>query len=144
MLQFLILLTLGNVFASNKACYFLQDYSECYADCEKYCDWSDGTIKRPPCSDTCQGGCVCSSGYVRQQNGGGYQPCIPESECKSCPANEHFDPCRHHCQEDCSNEPLACVMMCHPGCICNDGYVRNHDHSRCIPIEDCANELIRH
>ncbi|XP_023227691.1 allergen Api m 6-like [Centruroides sculpturatus] len=95
----------------------------------------------PRCSEDCQEGCVCKNGYVRIHKEW-FAYCIPESNCKKCPDNEHFDICTRHCQKNCKNkdEVVPCAMICMPGCICNSGYVREVDeNSSCIPVEDCNN-----
>ncbi|GFU47623.1 CLUMA_CG016437, isoform A [Nephila pilipes] len=55
-----------------------------------------------------------------------------------CTKYEHWDECNAHCQKNCSNykKSFPCPLMCKPGCICDEGYVRGPD-GNCIPIIEC-------
>uniref|UniRef100_A0A1Q3FME4 Putative cysteine-rich protease inhibitor n=1 Tax=Culex tarsalis TaxID=7177 RepID=A0A1Q3FME4_CULTA len=47
------------------------------------------------------------------------------------------------CQPTCPLLPLKlrpriqCIEINRPRCICDDGFIRNREDNRCIPLEDC-------
>ncbi|GFR11582.1 papilin [Trichonephila clavata] len=56
-----------------------------------------------------------------------------------CPANSHYESCGTACPLTCDNyknPPRACVLMCNPGCHCDEGYVKAKDGS-CVEPEVC-------
>ncbi|GFW45575.1 kunitz-type U19-barytoxin-Tl1a [Trichonephila clavipes] len=56
-----------------------------------------------------------------------------------CPANSHYESCGTACPLTCDNyknPPRACVLMCNPGCHCDEGYVKAKDGS-CVEPEEC-------
>ncbi|XP_065092411.1 zonadhesin-like [Ochlerotatus camptorhynchus] len=66
--------------ASPPACNDLnEEYLECGTACPKTCQNLDID---DACSDECVSGCFCKEGFVRGSSTG---PCIPPSECSSCP-----------------------------------------------------------
>ncbi|GFQ65783.1 zonadhesin [Trichonephila clavata] len=57
-----------------------------------------------------------------------------------CPKHERFDRCLAHCQRNCTNykeKYIPCPLICEPGCICVEGYVRGPE-GKCIPKEKCS------
>ncbi|KAL7034704.1 hypothetical protein ACKWTF_008066 [Chironomus riparius] len=66
-------------------------------------------------------------------------------------ANEYYNACGPRCQQTCSfqqrisggNTRAICESIfsgsCHPGCFCQDGYVRFND--KCIKPVDCPSKL---
>ncbi|GFU34267.1 zonadhesin [Nephila pilipes] len=52
---------------------------------------------------------------------------------------EHWDKCSAHCQKNCSNhdKEIICPQVCAPGCVCDEGYVRERDGGKCILEEEC-------
>ncbi|GFT61777.1 hypothetical protein NPIL_98771, partial [Nephila pilipes] len=57
-----------------------------------------------------------------------------------CPELERWDKCKAHCQENCSNhdQGISCTKNCVPGCICEEGFVRERDGGKCIPKDKCS------
>ncbi|GFU02741.1 hypothetical protein NPIL_587541, partial [Nephila pilipes] len=57
-----------------------------------------------------------------------------------CPELERWDQCTAHCQENCSNyyQHIPCPLICVSGCICEEGFVRERDGGKCIPIDKCS------
>ncbi|KAM4652821.1 serine protease inhibitor swm-1-like [Discoglossus pictus] len=92
-----------------------------------------------PCSKDCQSECYCKEGYILASPTSNV--CIPESECTSCGPNGKHDDCKSHCQDTCDNylqQNRPCAMMCHPGCVCEKGYVRHNN--QCIRPILCPNK----
>jgi len=123
-------------------------YSECGANgCQATCARPDlPTI----CKGTCQKGCVCIAGFIRDDRG----VCIPFDQCtigshrsspreEKCLTNETFQDCGSSCVATCNNPYLnnpivACTLNCVRGCFCLSGYVKDNS-SRCVLIGDCPN-----
>jgi hypothetical protein len=42
------------------------------------------------------------------------------------------------CQKTCENPtgPMICPRICAPGCVCQDGFVKDNN-GNCIKVEDC-------
>jgi len=61
-----------------------------------------------------------------------------------CPVNQHYESCGTACPLTCDNHndpPFACILMCNPGCHCDDGYVKTKSGS-CVKPESCnSNEV---
>lgn len=83
---------------------------------------------------TCQRGCYCKQGFVRNAE----NVCIPTEECPVCEKPfEQFTFCNKLCDKTCKNpRPEICPAACFPGCICQEGYVRD-ENGRCIQVEEC-------
>ncbi|PRD23776.1 UNVERIFIED_CONTAM: Venom peptide SjAPI-2 [Trichonephila clavipes] len=63
----------------------------------------------------------------------------------NCPANSHYESCGTACPLTCDNyknPPRACVLMCNPGCHCDEGYVKAKDGS-CVEPEECPSSDMR-
>lgn len=126
--------------------------SECMGACQKTCETIDARFK---CR--CIPGCVCEEGLIRSSVTG---QCIPISSCDSCPPgysrdvqtgecefccqecpeNEEYNECGSSCEADCNNptlEGVICNEMCKSGCFCVEGYVRDPECGRCVPLEWC-------
>lgn len=129
--------------------------SECMGSCQRTCDTIDSDMQ---C--VCNPGCICEDGLIRSSVTG---QCIPISECSSCPPgyskdaktgkctfccqecpeNEEYNECGSYCEADCLNptlEGVICIKACKQGCFCVDGYVRDPNCGKCIPIEWCSSE----
>ncbi|XP_067126618.1 venom peptide SjAPI-like [Centruroides vittatus] len=140
MLPLIFLLLFCSSWGDELKCGFDEQYSQCLAHCQSYCNWTTGEIETPPCPKICVNGCICEDGYVRQlPKGDGF--CIPGKKCKQCPEHEYFDRCSAQCQNSCKRDskPLTCPSICAPGCMCDDGYAREDGttNSPCVRIEDC-------
>ncbi|XP_063292118.1 zonadhesin-like [Pelobates fuscus] len=99
--------------------------------CPKSCDNVE-----IPCLKLCQPECYCKPGYVLTSSTS--NTCVPETQCTSCGPNGRFDDCNAHCQATCENymqANRACPMMCVPGCVCEQGYVKYNNE--CIRPESC-------
>ncbi|CAH2318192.1 Hypothetical predicted protein [Pelobates cultripes] len=99
--------------------------------CPKSCDKVE-----IPCLKLCQPECYCKPGYVLTSSTS--NTCVPETQCTSCGLNGKFDDCNAHCQATCENylqANRACPMMCVPGCVCEQGYVKYNNE--CIRPESC-------
>ncbi|KAI7691370.1 hypothetical protein SSS_09653, partial [Sarcoptes scabiei] len=104
--------------------------------CEKTCGNLDGNRN---CPLILTAGCTCNRHLVRKYLDG-TGPCIPPSQCphRRCPGkHEKWDKCRGHCQPTCRHKHPMCDLLCRPGCICEDGYVRKNSHGPCIRKRDC-------
>ncbi|XP_045486410.1 zonadhesin [Pieris rapae] len=120
------------------------EYFSCGGACDNECDkLSRQSIKHCPIVNIqCNRKCYCEDGYARNAN----NTCIPINECPpECPVNEQYvknvnEICR---AKTCSElgEPLPCLQEGYddsgpPGCICNDGFIRNCD-GLCVPTTEC-------
>nr|WIM01334.1 zonadhesin-like protein 1A [Limnephilus flavicornis] len=111
-------------------------YSECGNNaCQNTC--ANPNIA-PVCKAICNAGCICAEGLLRNTKG----VCVNPKDCDTCKANEVFSPCGNHgCLSTCAQPDLLerCdyVPGCYPGCICNEGFLRDPS-GNCIPKENCA------
>nr|XP_042897680.1 papilin [Parasteatoda tepidariorum] len=65
------------------------------------------------------------------------------SALPDCPANSHYDKCGTACPVTCENHlnpPKFCVLMCKPGCHCDEGYVKSKD-GQCVQPDECSNAI---
>ncbi|CAF4776537.1 unnamed protein product [Pieris macdunnoughi] len=95
----------------------------------------------PPCPEDCKPTCRCPDGQHRNKIG----QCITTEECSECPVNEHYvkninEICRAKTCSELGN-PLPCLEDGYdnsgpPGCICDDGFIRNCD-GLCVPTTEC-------
>ncbi|XP_077290861.1 hemocytin-like [Arctopsyche grandis] len=53
--------------------------------------------------------------------------------------NEVFDKCLGLCDKRCDNKNPACPKICHPGCICKCGYLRDPWTGECVLPSECSN-----
>ncbi|XP_078511493.1 zonadhesin-like [Lissotriton helveticus] len=57
-----------------------------------------------------------------------------------CREHQHMSACGAGCQQPCEkrNEIKPCVMMCVPGCVCDEEYILEHEGSQnCVRKQDC-------
>lgn len=126
-----------------------ETYTECGSACPLTCDNKDTEII---CTMQCVAGCFCEAGYVRDASG----ECVLPAECPAttteapatesttvanpCPnPHEIFSACgANGCQNTCANPTFSilCKAGCMPGCVCQDGYIRD-DNNFCIKPEQC-------
>jgi Trypsin Inhibitor like cysteine rich domain len=61
---------------------------------------------------------------------------------KSCPANEVYAAKVSHCKNTCYNQNFNTTANCimGPGCVCKQGFMRNQDTYKCIPIGTCLDK----
>merc|ERR1719197_1862752 len=86
----------------------------------------------------CRKGCFCPAGQVRDGEDG---PCIPVDQCPmECPAGETYNACGG-CQGTCADQNPMCTMMCHKGCFCPAGQVRDGEDGPCIPADQCPSDV---
>jgi len=88
----------------------------------------------------CFTGCYCPEGYIREVADGA---CIPVVDCPrhlettpgsvACKASD----CGMANQATCANPNPVNNRMCHTGCYCPDGYIREVADGDCIPVADC-------
>nr|UPQ64758.1 zonadhesin-like protein 2 [Plectrocnemia conspersa] len=123
-------------------CYTCQKneiFSECSAHgCQNTCE-NPNLIQVCDPAPGCYPGCICKPGYLRNAFG----ECVKEKNCvKKCPGkHEVYSECGNNsCQKNCDTYDmnLACKPICTPGCICEDGYIRNQK-GICVKPEDCDN-----
>lgn len=81
------------------------------------------------CSDQCQVGCFCKSGYKRNARG----ECVSPEHC-CCDPNEEFK-YGNECIEKCG--ATICTMGLTQGCFCKSGYKRELRTKKCIPECQC-------
>ncbi|KAF7495651.1 hypothetical protein SSS_09653 [Sarcoptes scabiei] len=104
--------------------------------CEKTCGNLGGNRN---CPLILTSGCTCNRHFVRKHPDG-TGPCIPPSQCPRCPGrHERWDKCRGRCQPTCGHRYPMCDLMCSPGCVCKDGFVRRGNNGPCIRKRDCPN-----
>ncbi|XP_063616801.1 inducible metalloproteinase inhibitor protein-like [Cydia splendana] len=119
---------------------------EIYIDCPAgQCDpkTCNDLVHPPDCPriiPPCPGGCVCETGYLRNENG----TCIPEEQCSYICTKKHeryigcyAGQCNPKTCED-LNKSIPCPFIigpCPGGCMCEEGYLRLE--GECIKIEDC-------
>ncbi|XP_047984822.1 zonadhesin-like isoform X1 [Leguminivora glycinivorella] len=138
-----IYLAVATIPVSSKTC---EGQHEIYIDCPagqcnpKTCD---DLVNPPGCPGIippCPGGCVCDTGYLRNENG----TCIPEDQCSMICTKKHeryigclAGQCNPKTCEDLDTS-IPCPFVdgpCPGGCMCEEGYLRKD--GECIKIEDC-------
>ncbi|XP_051164836.1 chymotrypsin inhibitor-like [Leptopilina boulardi] len=70
--------------------------------------------------------------------------CLPANNQRQCGPNEIFDRCgvSSSCHNTClipNNWKCVNDLVCHPGCECKEGYVRELQSNRCILPSQCPN-----
>jgi hypothetical protein len=113
-------------------------YSTCGTSCPVTCENKENP---PMCEGSCSRGCVCATGYIRNDKG----DCVKPETCpmKCTKANEVYSLCDNNsCQKSCATlgKYVACRPICTPGCVCATGYIRN-DNGDCIRPQDCPAEI---
>ncbi|XP_051018087.1 LOW QUALITY PROTEIN: zonadhesin [Acomys russatus] len=57
----------------------------------------------------------------------------PSQVLESCPLNAHHEPCG--CPASCENPKPSCKSPCHPGCVCNPGFL--FSNNQCVNASSC-------
>ncbi|GIY61357.1 papilin [Caerostris darwini] len=63
---------------------------------------------------------------------------------EDCPPNSKYQSCGTACPLTCENHknpPKACVLMCNPGCHCDEGYVKTKD-GKCVLPQNCPGQEV--
>ncbi|XP_077288595.1 zonadhesin-like [Arctopsyche grandis] len=109
--------------------YFNPAGDSCARTCENINDpkWSC----TPNATDV--GVCMCKEGLVRNYGG----RCVLPEDCnKECPEQEVYSQCgRNKCQDTCAepNKKMSCVDKCRPGCVCEEGWIRDSNGICTLP-----------
>ncbi|XP_060520853.1 venom serine protease inhibitor-like [Cylas formicarius] len=137
---FWLLCALTVLVASSKLrCEKDEVVSECASPCPDTCapNFNSG-IACP--KKRCVVGCVCKSGYVRDDTG----ICVLSSLCPPPPSqqcdgpNQAFTTCGTACPETCHGPKTNyCVLICKIGCACKPGYVLNEKTGQCVHRSEC-------
>jgi hypothetical protein len=113
-----------------------EEYNECGSACQATCNIWRYPIRKAQsaCTDQCQPGCFCKTGYYRSDDG----QCVLPEEC--CGENELFNKCGSACVETCTSKPRICTKQCVRGCFCRQpNFVRldNSTNSACVARDEC-------
>ena len=93
-------------------------------------------------SISCEPGCDCKEGFVRDPN---TYKCLSTKNCSKtprvgiCPKNEIWSDCGFRCDKTCrfiENRDFIC-RSCVEGCVCQKGFVRNTLTGQCVNQKDC-------
>ncbi|CAF3735630.1 unnamed protein product [Rotaria socialis] len=116
----------------------------CGSTCIETC-----TYKPAICVMSCEFGCFCANGYVRQSSSTD-SPCIKRKECSKivitpvCGKHEEYLQCGSACPPTCDDlrypvpKPLKlCIELCKSGCFCTKGYYRAAN-GECVAPEKCC------
>lgn len=108
-------------------------YTDCGTACPLYCNVPFVNF----CTLQCVPGCFCEDGYFRDTNGN----CVLPQDCPKidCPEHEVYSDCEANgCQNTCENPNMSqlCDGMCIPGCVCEEGYIRDANGT-CVSIDQC-------
>ncbi|XP_051173274.1 zonadhesin-like [Leptopilina boulardi] len=145
-----LLLAIAAVHSSKYNCGPNAIFEECgnSRDCHKTCDKLDNSrcINQMLCRPTCE----CIEGYVRDRKS---DRCVLPHQCPrkvpqqpnnqyQCGPNAIFEECGYSsdCHRTCDKlDTSRCIsdMMCYPGCVCREGYVRDRKFNRCILPHQC-------
>ncbi|XP_077285713.1 von Willebrand factor-like isoform X1 [Arctopsyche grandis] len=150
------LVRIGNICMTPDTC--CKDPNEIAVDCPAACQETCTSVPDPNCRLTpCfLKGCRCKDGFVKNYLG----ICILRENCPArpqmvarsvspqisrsssniipssiCGPNQHYTTCMPEFQGTCLNSQSIPAQNCKPGCICDEGYVRNGDN--CIDINMC-------
>ena len=85
---------------------------------------------------TCQAGCVCKKGTVRDQT---TRKCVEPIQCGCSGRTQEWLECGNRCREPtCDNDKVGekCPDDCERTCQCKTGYFRNDD-GECVLLESC-------
>lgn len=61
---------------------------------------------------------------------------------KNCLANEVYSKSVSQCHSTCFDQDLNVTSSCEisPGCVCNQGFIRNHNTYKCVPLSSCLDK----
>ncbi|KAL4708410.1 hypothetical protein ACJJTC_019646 [Scirpophaga incertulas] len=82
-------------------------------------------------------GCICESGYLRNNTG----QCIPIAMCPSCGGDPNARMgCGYQCAQKCTKNllktPIPCPCQLN-GCQCKNGYIYDEIHKKCVKPDKC-------
>ncbi|XP_055607318.1 serine protease inhibitor swm-1-like isoform X2 [Uranotaenia lowii] len=147
---FLGLVVLSLAIANLRAGYILNEkvaagqcgpnsqYVTCGTACPRTCENYDKVINFL-CVSTCVEGCACLEGYVLDTV---TNSCVVPSDCSqpTCGENEVYTTCGSSCPANCkeyfTQNATACNFSCFIGCVCQEGYIRNHEN-KCVKPKQC-------
>ena len=90
---------------------------------------------------TCQSGCVCKKGTVRDQTTG---KCVEPIQCGCTGPTQEWLECGNRCREPtCGKDKVGekCPDDCERTCQCKTGYFRNDD-DECVLLESCPIKIM--
>lgn len=135
------------IFATCKAqeyCGYNAHYENCISvyrlTCYNYSTSVDPWYEFDPCIP----GCVCDTGYIRDEITG---QCVPPHYCPNigaCPYNTYFEFCKEcdgyqtTCDDYGLPDPMYCPNECKSGCFCEEGLVMDTATQSCVPVESCS------
>ncbi|CAG4937198.1 unnamed protein product [Colias eurytheme] len=120
------------------------EYFTCGGACDNECDKlsRQNQTSCPIINITCNRKCYCEPGYARNVD----NICVPIAQCPpECKVNEvYVKNVKAIGRPTTCSESVLGLMEYEkankskptPGCVCAEGYARNHD-GRCIPTEEC-------
>ena len=113
-----------------------QEIGNCAGACQDSCE---NPIFRSQCKAPCLIGCMCKEGYLRNSE----DVCIKQEDCP-CPANENYacTECQDTCEVRYISQRCQPSEDCIPGCICDEGYIRDEESGNCVLVGDCPSKLI--
>ncbi|XP_035227821.1 zonadhesin-like, partial [Stegodyphus dumicola] len=113
-----------------------EEYQICGSPCERTCAnyrFHIGII----CPKSCEPGCFCKDGLVRDSNGN----CVDPKECsKICGRYEEYKECGTACPANCTNRNPICTKQCVKGCFCKKSFLRS-ENGTCIPSNQCPKQI---
>ncbi|XP_055607317.1 serine protease inhibitor swm-1-like isoform X1 [Uranotaenia lowii] len=115
------------------------EYLTCGTACPKTCENVLSPTGYGFCTDNCVAGCFCLEGYVLDA---ATNSCVLPSQCgqPTCGENEVYTTCGSSCPANCkeyfTQNATACNFSCFIGCVCQEGYIRNHEN-KCVKPKQC-------
>ncbi|GIY83333.1 papilin [Caerostris extrusa] len=94
------------------------------------------------CKSFVYGGCGGNANNFKTEDECNRACCNHNDEV--CPPNSKYQPCGTACPRTCENyknPPKACVLMCNPGCHCDEGYVKTKD-GKCVLPQNCPGKEV--
>ncbi|KAG8183312.1 hypothetical protein JTE90_002804 [Oedothorax gibbosus] len=121
-----------------------EEYSDCGSACPLTCANKDNP---PICILSCQQGCFCKRGLVRDEFG----RCVEPEQCPpvvvtippidECDKDKQFYECMPTCHRTCDaltrKTKIYCTQICKSGCFCREGLYQTRD-GKCVPPEECS------
>ncbi|XP_023239398.1 uncharacterized protein LOC111638005 [Centruroides sculpturatus] len=120
-----------------------EEYLKCGSPCQATCD-NYRVLK--PCLASCNKGCFCKNGYVRNSTG----ECILKKECPKNKVNlcrfEGEITKRYDCENKCTGLTLGgsvyeCNRADNDFCVCKRNLARHPTSGACVPINKCPNPI---